>query len=653
MLSTTIEKMEKSREISMDQVFIQKLTDTVFENLHNEQFGAEELASQIGFSRSQIHRRLHLINGKSITEFIREIRLKEAHRLLENNVDTASEIAYRVGFGSPTYFNKCFHEFYGYTPGDVKRNYKNSGNQNYTGDKKDGNKRYFRSKNSFPLFRKYIKSKIPLSRHLMLGIIFVLLILIVYLLSLYYLRENTSKKTEKSIAVLPFENLSNNPDDQYLADGVMESILNHLQRIGDLKVISRNSTEQYRKTSRDIKAIGKELNADYILQGSFQKAGNQANLMVLLVEVKTDEVLWTNNFIRDWSDIFKVQKDVAQAIADELYIELSDETQAAWQTIPTKNMQAYNLYLKGRELMASYGLDFDEKKLPEAAHYFGEATKMDKNFCLAFAGLASVNLRQAQSIEDLEKVYKTAGHALKLDPYNGSAYIILGKTLEILYWDSAAARHNFDIAIKLEPNNPGNYSAYFEHEYVLGNYEKLVKIYDQIVYRFHKDPINIHELKLLRCQKRYDEMAKIADENSDEAKSWGILKLFFYGYLYTAKYNRAHLMIREMKKYVKDKRLIFPCEGMLYAMTENKAGAYAIIDSLNVLSKKIDVSGVAYAQIYAALGEKELMYQYLEDALAVRHIEMTYLYKRPAFDPYRNEPRFQDIWRRAWIQIPH
>ena len=104
----------------MDQAFLHKLTDSVFDNLTNEQFGAEELATDIGMSRSQIHRKLHKINGQSITKFIREIRLKEAHRLLEKNVGTASEIAFKVGFGSPTYFSKCFHEFYGYTPGEVK-----------------------------------------------------------------------------------------------------------------------------------------------------------------------------------------------------------------------------------------------------------------------------------------------------------------------------------------------------------------------------------------------------------------------------------------------------------------------------------------------------------------------------------------------------
>ncbi|MCK5277204.1 MAG: helix-turn-helix transcriptional regulator, partial [Cyclobacteriaceae bacterium] len=100
--------MERSKELSMDNAFLQKLTSAVFTNLNNEQFGAEELAKEIGLSRSQIHRKLQKINGKSITQFIREIRLEEAHRLLEEEVGTASEISYKVGFSSPTYFNTCF-----------------------------------------------------------------------------------------------------------------------------------------------------------------------------------------------------------------------------------------------------------------------------------------------------------------------------------------------------------------------------------------------------------------------------------------------------------------------------------------------------------------------------------------------------------------
>ena len=111
--------MERSAELSMDQTFLQKLTNAVFANLNNEQFSAEDLAKEVGLSQSQIHRKLNKINGKSITQFIREIRLEEAHRLLEKEIGTAAEIAYQVGFGSPTYFNTCFYEFFGYTPSDV------------------------------------------------------------------------------------------------------------------------------------------------------------------------------------------------------------------------------------------------------------------------------------------------------------------------------------------------------------------------------------------------------------------------------------------------------------------------------------------------------------------------------------------------------
>ena len=112
--------MERSQELSMDRAFLQKLNSAVFANLNNEQFGAEDLANEVGLSRSQIHRKLQKINGKSITQFIREIRLQEAHRLLEEEAGTASEISCKVGFSSPTYFNRCFSEYYGYPPGEVK-----------------------------------------------------------------------------------------------------------------------------------------------------------------------------------------------------------------------------------------------------------------------------------------------------------------------------------------------------------------------------------------------------------------------------------------------------------------------------------------------------------------------------------------------------
>ena len=112
--------MERFKKLSMDNTFLQNLTNAVFANLNNNQFGAEELARVVGISRSQIHRKLHRINGKSVTKFIREIRLREAHRLLTEEVGTASEIAYQVGFSSPTYFTKCFHEYYDYTPGEAK-----------------------------------------------------------------------------------------------------------------------------------------------------------------------------------------------------------------------------------------------------------------------------------------------------------------------------------------------------------------------------------------------------------------------------------------------------------------------------------------------------------------------------------------------------
>ena len=130
--------MERSEELSMNQSFLQSLKDIVLSNLENEQFGAEDLAKEMGLSRSQIHRKLQKVNGKSITQFIREIRLDVAVDLLKKEVGTASEIAYKVGFSSPAYFTKCFHEHFGYTPGEAKYSISTSENSPDEDDSSDG-----------------------------------------------------------------------------------------------------------------------------------------------------------------------------------------------------------------------------------------------------------------------------------------------------------------------------------------------------------------------------------------------------------------------------------------------------------------------------------------------------------------------------------
>ena len=231
-----------------EQAFLNRLTAIVEVNLSNEQFGVSELVAKMGVSRSLIHRKLKSAANQSFSQFIREIRLKKAKDLLEQEKLTVSEIAYNVGFGSPSYFIKCFHEKFGFAPGEYLK-YAPGSSEKKSSEK---TRQLFYQR---PLF-------------VLLTIVIVFIIISFYL---YFTKDNefSKKITEKSIAILPFDNLSSNDDNQYFADGIVEDLLTRLSTVNNLKVISRTSSEMFRnKGNKTIPEIGKILGVDYILEGT-------------------------------------------------------------------------------------------------------------------------------------------------------------------------------------------------------------------------------------------------------------------------------------------------------------------------------------------------------------------------------------------------
>jgi len=270
-------------EQSMDQAFIKKLNDLIDLNFGNERFGVKALARKLGMSRSNLHRKLQTIKGKSTSQFICEYRLKKAMAMLQNNVATASEIAYKVGFSSPSYFNKCFHKYYGYPPGEAKFK---------------GIKPSYQEDDSTPIIK---TDKSPKNFQLR-RIALVVVVAIIFVLAISYVIYSNSndnlisKKMEvelkdKSIAVLPCINLSGEEENQYFADGQMEAILNHLTRISELRVISRTTMLSYRRTTMSVPEIAKELGVKYVLELSAQKSGQEVNITAQLIDADTDRHL--------------------------------------------------------------------------------------------------------------------------------------------------------------------------------------------------------------------------------------------------------------------------------------------------------------------------------------------------------------------------
>jgi TolB-like protein/AraC-like DNA-binding protein len=283
----------------MNNEFIKKLTDLVETNLVNENFGIENLAREMGSSHSSLHRKLKSITNRTINQFIREIRLKKARELLQNEDLTVSEIAYRVGFASPTYFNKCFHEYFGFPPGESKH-------------REEINKSFEEVVDIIPMKRNHTKNLVFL--------IFSFLIIAsssVYLINRAFVLY-TETVRERSIALLPFKLLSDETGKQYLADSLMDAILLHLSKINDMRIISRTSVEQYRQTNKTSKAIGKELDVSYLLEGSFIKVGDHVQIILQLIKTSDESHLWVNEYNRDWTDIISIQNELAETIANQL-----------------------------------------------------------------------------------------------------------------------------------------------------------------------------------------------------------------------------------------------------------------------------------------------------------------------------------------------
>ncbi len=369
--------------------FIKKVTGLIEENLSNEQFGVSELASKIGMSRSNLLRRIKKDTKLSVSQFISQVRLKNAMEMLRQGDQTVSEISYRVGFGSTSYFIKCFREHYGYPPGEVGK----------------------REEEPEP----ERQEKPRLNWMFLTGSVLLLVSAVVFLLAVVKPGGASVDSLEKSIAVLPFKNDSNDSTNIYIINGLMESILENLQKIEDLRVISRTSVEKYRTQSRTIPEIARELNANYVVEGSGQKIGDEILLNIQLIEANTDKHLLAKRYKRKAVDIFELQQEVARSIAREIEAIITPEEAEQIEKIPTANLEAYDYYLKAMEAFRRN----TRPGLLEAIPLFEKATEVDPEFALAYADISiSYALLDMYQLEKHygEEIDLYADRAMFLDP---------------------------------------------------------------------------------------------------------------------------------------------------------------------------------------------------------------------------------------------
>jgi TolB-like protein/Tfp pilus assembly protein PilF len=314
--------------------------------------------------------------------------------------------------------------------------------------------------------KKVVKAEPELLKNLKPKIIIVSFFVLALLVLGYFIIPklfNSSKPVDKSIAVLPFRLLSNEPDKQYLADGMMEAILLHMQKFKDLRVLDRTSVEQYRETKKTTYVIGQELGVTYLLEGSFQKAGDSVRLDVRLIYAKKQSTKWGNEYNKNWKDNFAVQSEVAQTIAKELHITITPEVKQLIEKTPTKNLTAYDFYQRGREEYTKYWIDkyntgvLQKDILQKAEDLYRKALKYDSTFAQAYTGMANIYwskhyYEEYFSKNFLDSVLILANIALSYDNRLSEAYIVRGQ----YYYEigkSDESLKEFDRAIQLNPND--------------------------------------------------------------------------------------------------------------------------------------------------------------------------------------------------------
>ena len=420
--------------VSGDQLFIRKLTDLVLTNLTREDFDMEQLVKAAGMSRSSLHRRLKAIRNQNATQFIREIRLRKAMEMLQQETATASEIAYMVGFSSPAYFTKCFHEYFGFSPGEARKRGVDEG-----GDK---------------VVQKRVRT---LWLAVPIAILLIIFFLIVFIKDVFPVRGR-----EKSIVVLPFKNLSNDPGNQYFADGIMEDILNNLYYISDLRVVSRTTSEHFRSSNLESGDIARELNVRNVLEGSIRRDGDKIRVSVQLIDAGRDQHLWSQNYDRDMTDLLAVQGEIAFKIADRLNAVISDTEAVMLRNNRTQNPAAYENYLKARFLQhkanSDQRYDISSEGLMSSLQYYEKAIAADANFAEAYAGLANAwfNLSAwgwyKPYLDGIQKAKHYCSLALEKDFNCAEAHAVKGVYLVYPDRQYEEAERELKLAIQLDPN---------------------------------------------------------------------------------------------------------------------------------------------------------------------------------------------------------
>jgi len=453
----------------------------------------------------------------------------------------------------------------------------------------------------------------------------------------------------RSLAVLPLESLSGDASQDYFADGMTDELITDLGKISALRVISRTSVMPYKRVRKSLPQIARELSVDAVVEGTVLRSGEQVRITAQLIQASADKHLWAESYEGDLRDTLALQKKVARAIAEQIRINLTPQEQAVLKNVKVVNPEAYEAYLKGRYFWNKRTAD----GLKKAIDYFNQAIEKDPNYAQAYTGLADSYALLGDweygilaPKEAFPRAKAAATKALELDNTLGEAHTSLAFSLDLFDWDWAAAEREFRRAIEL---NPGYATAHHWYAWHLSEMGRNREAIAEMRKAQNLDPLSLiisaDVAEILLVAHSYDQAIEQSRKTIDMDPNFAV-----------AHYELGQALVQKhmYKEAIAELQKAIELSGGSTTCTSNLAFAYAAsgrrkeaVKILSDLKNRSKQNASEIALMYVGLDEKDQAMTWLEKAYEERFNPSILL--RPAFDPLRSDPRFQNLVRRIGL----
>jgi TolB-like protein/Tfp pilus assembly protein PilF len=457
----------------------------------------------------------------------------------------------------------------------------------------------------------------------------------------------------RRIAVLPFSNISPDPKDEYFADGMTEEAISTLSNISGLTVISRTSIMQFKRPKKNLSEIGRELKAGTILEGSVRKAGNQVRITVQLLDPVDDKHLWAQNYDRELQDVFEVQSDVAKSVADALKVRLLAHEETQIQKKPTDNIDAYVLYLQGRQ----HWNRRSEESLRKAIADFTQSLQNDPNLALAYVGLADCyTVMQDRGFvnpaEAAAKARPAILKALQLDETLAEAHAAYGNILTTFDWNWDSAEAEYKKAIKLNPNYA---TAHQWYSMLLGAEGRLEESLEEAKKAFALDllaPMMSYNVGVsLVSLERYDEAIEYMNRSLAIEPNFGSA-LAILPFIYARKGEFDEAIAQQKANLAQPyypKALAMTALAAIQAKAGKTEEALASLDAAMHQPDSGKIPPTWPAWVFAPLHDEDRAFEWLEKALKQHDPQLPYINGEPWFKDLSRRPRFQEILKKLGL----